>query len=138
MSDINENIVETAAETAGIKEEFGHADVATIEEDLPIADAEVEVELLAEVESVEESFVAAEILSVQDTELEVDALASDEALIYAFSPTAVVEETDYGAKITITDKNGTTVARVYNGSGGGGGGSVDHITLLELEALIRG
>ena len=103
MSDINENIVETAAETAGIKEEFGHADVATIEEDLPIADAEVEVELLAEVESVEESFVAAEILSVQDTELEVDALASDEALIYAFSPTAVVEETDYGAKITITD-----------------------------------
>jgi hypothetical protein len=33
----------------------------------------------------------------------------------AFSPTATVEQTENGAKITITDKNGTTTAIVTNG-----------------------
>ena len=38
-----------------------------------------------------------------------------------FSPTAKVEETTDGAKITITDKNGTTTATVKNGKDGTGG-----------------
>lgn len=43
-----------------------------------------------------------------------------------FSPTAIVEQTDTGAKITITDKNGTTTATVNNGKDGesGEGGSI--------------
>lgn len=36
----------------------------------------------------------------------------------AFSPTASVEQTDNGAVITITDKNGTTTATVVNGDKG--------------------
>ena len=36
-----------------------------------------------------------------------------------FSPTASVEQTETGATITITDKNGTTTANVRNGSDGG-------------------
>jgi hypothetical protein len=42
-----------------------------------------------------------------------------------YSPTAIVEQTSTGAKITITDKNGTTTATVNHGKdgeGGGGGG----------------
>ena len=35
-----------------------------------------------------------------------------------FSPTATVSETTYGARITITDKNGTTEAQVLNGKDG--------------------
>lgn len=35
-----------------------------------------------------------------------------------FSPIATVEQTDEGATITITDKNGTTTAKVYNGEDG--------------------
>lgn len=38
-----------------------------------------------------------------------------------FSPTAIVEQTDTGAKITITDKNGTTTATVNHGKDGTGG-----------------
>lgn len=43
-----------------------------------------------------------------------------------FSPIAIVEQTDAGAKITITDKNGTTTATVNNGKDGvnGEGGSI--------------
>ena len=43
-----------------------------------------------------------------------------------FSPTAIVEQTSTGAKITITDKNGTTTANVLNGKDGegGSGGSI--------------
>lgn len=40
-----------------------------------------------------------------------------------FSPIATVTKTGNVATITITDKNGTTTANVYDGSGGGGGGS---------------
>lgn len=36
-----------------------------------------------------------------------------------FSPTANVQQTETGATITITDKNGTTTANVRNGSDGG-------------------
>ena len=36
----------------------------------------------------------------------------------AFSPTASVEQTNNGAVITITDKNGTTTATVVNGEKG--------------------
>ena len=35
-----------------------------------------------------------------------------------FSPIASVEQTEYGAEITITDQNGTTTAQVVNGSQG--------------------
>lgn len=38
-----------------------------------------------------------------------------------YSPTAKVEKTSTGAKITITDKNGTTTATVENGSDGAAG-----------------
>lgn len=38
-----------------------------------------------------------------------------------YSPTATVEQTDTGAKITITDKNGTTTATVNHGKDGEGG-----------------
>lgn len=38
-----------------------------------------------------------------------------------FSPTATVSETTYGARITITDKNGTTEAQVLNGKDGQNG-----------------
>lgn len=38
-----------------------------------------------------------------------------------FSPSAKVERTAIGAKITITDKDGTTEAEVLDGSGGSGG-----------------
>lgn len=38
-----------------------------------------------------------------------------------YSPTAIVEQTSTGAKITITDKNGTTTATVKNGKDGEGG-----------------
>ena len=41
-----------------------------------------------------------------------------------YSPTATVEQTDTGAIITITDKNGTTTANVLNGKDGEGGGSI--------------
>lgn len=37
-----------------------------------------------------------------------------------FSPIATVTETSDGATISITDKNGTTSANIYNGTGGGG------------------
>lgn len=37
-----------------------------------------------------------------------------------FSPIATVTETSDGATISITDKNGTTTAKIYNGTGGGG------------------
>lgn len=40
-----------------------------------------------------------------------------------FSPSASVERVEGGAVITITDKDGTTVAEVYDGQGGGGGTS---------------
>lgn len=55
-----------------------------------------------------------------------------------FSPSAKVEQTDYGAIITITDKDGTTSAVVKNGKdGAGSGGNVvlsDQVT-GELYAL---
>jgi hypothetical protein len=38
-----------------------------------------------------------------------------------YSPIAIVEQTSTGAKITITDKNGTTTANVLNGKDGEGG-----------------
>ena len=43
-----------------------------------------------------------------------------------YSPTAIVEQTSTGAKITITDKNGTTTATVNHGKDGegGSGGSI--------------
>lgn len=43
-----------------------------------------------------------------------------------FSPTAIVEQISTGAKITITDKNGTTTATVNHGKDGegGSGGSI--------------
>ena len=37
-----------------------------------------------------------------------------------FSPIATVTETSDGATISITDKNGTTIAKIHNGTGGGG------------------
>lgn len=40
-----------------------------------------------------------------------------------FSPIATVTKSGNVATITITDKNGTTTAQIYDGSGGGGGGS---------------
>lgn len=41
-----------------------------------------------------------------------------------FSPTASVQQTETGATITITDKNGTTTANVKNGKDGSGGSYV--------------
>lgn len=38
-----------------------------------------------------------------------------------YSPTAKVERTENGAKITITDAEGTTEAEIYDGQGGSGG-----------------
>ena len=38
-----------------------------------------------------------------------------------FSPSASVEQTESGATITITDKNGTTTANLYNGADGSDG-----------------
>ena len=35
-----------------------------------------------------------------------------------YSPTAIVESNEYGATVTITDKNGTTTAQIYNGEKG--------------------
>ena len=40
-----------------------------------------------------------------------------------YSPSAKVERTELGARITITDKDGTTTAEVFDGEGGSGGGS---------------
>ena len=50
-----------------------------------------------------------------------------------FSPTVTVEQTETGAKITATDKNGTTSAEIKNGKDGTGSGSTD---LTEVEASI--
>lgn len=44
------------------------------------------------------------------------------------SPSASVERVDGGAVITITDKDGTTSAEVYDGQGGGGSTAWDDIT----------
>lgn len=44
-----------------------------------------------------------------------------EAFINAISPTARVEQTENGAVVTITDKNGTTTAELSNGSPGPAG-----------------
>ena len=44
-----------------------------------------------------------------------------------------VEQTETGAKITATDKNGTTSAEIKNGKDGTGSGSTD---LTEVEASI--
>lgn len=49
-----------------------------------------------------------------------------------FSPIAYVTETETGARITITDKNGTTTAEVKNGSGGDG--TTDHAQLINRDA----
>lgn len=50
-----------------------------------------------------------------------------------FSPTVTVEQTETGATITVTDKNGTTSAEIKNGKDGTGSGSTD---LTEVEASI--
>ena len=42
-----------------------------------------------------------------------------------YSPSAKVTQTEEGAEIEITDKNGTTKAIVKNGQGGGGGAGQD-------------
>ncbi len=53
-----------------------------------------------------------------------------------FSPTASVEETEDGAVIIITDKNGTTKATVKNGSESTGGGSVpDDFTPITTDEI---
>jgi hypothetical protein len=49
-----------------------------------------------------------------------------------YSPTAIVEQTSTGAKITITDKNGTTTANVLNGKDG----EVPY-TLVTLDSLAE-
>ena len=48
-------------------------------------------------------------------------LETNEALIYAVSPTATVTQTASGATITITDLNGTTTANISNGTDGAQG-----------------
>lgn len=50
-----------------------------------------------------------------------------------FSPTVTVEQTETGATITVTDKNGTTSAEIKNGKDGTGSDSVD---LTEVETSI--
>lgn len=50
-----------------------------------------------------------------------------------YSPVAKVEATAYGAKITITDKTGTTEAEVKNGKDGASGG--DGLTDAQISAL---
>ena len=50
-----------------------------------------------------------------------------------FSPTVTVEQTETGATITVTDKNGTTSAEIKNGKDGTGSGSTD---LTEIESSI--
>lgn len=52
-----------------------------------------------------------------------------------FSPTAKVEETAEGAKITITDKNGTTTVTVKNGKDGTGGGTAEGAVLYTEQEL---
>lgn len=52
-----------------------------------------------------------------------------------FSPSAKVERTASGAKITITDKNGTTEANVFDGQGGSGGGNVDDVQINGVSIL---
>lgn len=41
-----------------------------------------------------------------------------------YSPSAKVTQTEYGAKIEITDAEGTTTATIQHGSGSGGGGGI--------------
>lgn len=45
-----------------------------------------------------------------------------------FSPSAKVEQISTGARITITDANGTTTAEVYNGTSGAGGSGENGVT----------
>ena len=51
-----------------------------------------------------------------------------------FSPSATVERVEGGAVITITDKDGTTSAPVYDGQGGGGG-TVDPVARAGVEEV---
>lgn len=62
-----------------------------------------------------------------------------------FSPIATVTKTGNVATITITDKNGTTTANVYDGSGGGGGGgsytagngiSIDANNIISVDTTV--
>jgi hypothetical protein len=47
------------------------------------------------------------------------------------SPSAKVERTEIGARIIITDKDGTTTAEVLDGTGGSGGGSTAAVLYVE-------
>lgn len=52
-----------------------------------------------------------------------------------FSPSAKVERINNGAKITITDKSGTTEAIVNDGQGGGEGGTSDYTKLTNKPSI---
>ena len=54
-----------------------------------------------------------------------------------FSPIATVEKEGKVATITITDKNGTTTAEIYDGEGGGGGGGTTDYTDLTNKPKIN-
>lgn len=53
--------------------------------------------------------------------------------IEGYSPSAKVERVADGAIITIKDKDGTTTAKVNDGSGGGGGAAI--VEVSELPAV---
>lgn len=73
--------------------------------------------------------MAAEEYGALNAELaEPEELAAEVVLAYdGLSPTAKVEETEAGAKITVVDKHGTTTATVKNGKDGATGAPGAHI-----------
>ena len=67
-----------------------------------------------------------------------------EGIIYAISPTAKVERETDGVFITITDKNGTTTAEVFDGAKGDKGTDgyspvrgVDYFTEEDKTAMVN-
>ena len=67
-----------------------------------------------------------------------------EGIIYAISPTAKVERETDGVLITITDKNGTTTAEVFDGAKGDKGTDgyspvrgVDYFTEEDKTAMVN-
>ena len=67
-----------------------------------------------------------------------------EGIIYAISPTAKVERETDGVLVTITDKNGTTTAEVFDGAKGDKGTDgyspvrgVDYFTEEDKTAMVN-
>ena len=86
---------------------------------------------------------------MSDVKLKVDeptstSLEVTEGIIYAISPTAKVERETDGVLVTITDKNGTTTAEVFDGAKGDKGTDgyspvrgVDYFTEEDKTAMVN-